>query len=1013
MPAIHKEIAFEQALEQWLVDHGGYTRAAAAGFDRDRALFADEFVEFVRSTQSGRWKALERQHGASLGTNVVDQLLRDIGKRGALDVLRHGFKFYGEKIEAAYFRPAHGLNPDLEQKCLLNRFTVSRQVRFDPNGDGSVDLLLALNGLPIATMELKNPLTGQDVNHAVRQYRTDRDPKLPLFHFKRGALVHFAVDPDQVFMTTRLSGRQTLFLPFNQGSGGAGNAGGQGNPAAADGGYRTAYLWRDVLSHDPLLDILARYMHVLREDKLEGGRSVVKETMIFPRYHQLDAVRKLVRAAAEEGPGAHYLVQHSAGSGKSNSIAWLAHRLCSLHDAVDRKVFDSVVVVTDRRVLDKQLQDTIYQFEHAQGVVARIDKNSAQLADELRKGTPIIITTLQKFPFVTEEVSQLPSRRYALIVDEAHSSQTGESARDLRERLGASTRRPEEVARVADVSDAAKYGVDSAEENEPTHEDQINATMASRGRQPNLSFFAFTATPKAKTLELFGRPGADGRPLPFHIYGMRQAIEEGFILDVLRGYTTYRTYYRLVNVSDDDPVVKRREARAALARFVSLHAHNVSQKTEVMIEHFRAHTRRKINGRAKAMVVTRSRLHAVRYKKAFDRYLHEKGYSDTKALVAFSGTVRDEEDGQDYTEVGMNAGIQERELPERFATADYQVLLVANKYQTGFDQPLLHTMYIDRRLAGVQAVQTLSRLNRTSPGKEDTFVLDFVNDANEIQAAFQPFYEATTVAERADHQQLYDLQHDLDAAQVYTTEEVEAFARTFYDPKGATKAGSHQLLYRHLDPALERYRAMDDDEAREHWRGQLQAFVRLYAFMSQVMPFTDRDLEVRYSFGRFLLKRLPRRAGERFELDGEAELEYYRLTRMGEANIELVPDETGEVRGPTAVGTRAVADERVALSTIIDRINELFGTDFSDADRLFIEHVVEAGKADQTVRERAQANTYENFALSIRDLVQNLVIDGLDRHDQLATRYLNEEEFKREIFEHVARRIYDELRTTD
>jgi type I restriction enzyme, R subunit len=899
MSGIHDESAFEQTLERWLLERGGYARVEAATFDREQGLFPQELITFVRATQPERWTALERQHGASLARGLVEQLLKDVSKRGALDVLRHGFKYYGDKIEAAYFRPAHGLNPDLEHKCALNRFSVSRQVRFDPNGDSSIDMLLALNGLPIATIELKNPLTGQNVNDAVRQYRHDRDPKLPLLQFKRGALVHFAVDPDQAYMTTRLSGRQTVFLPFNQGSAGAGSAGGQGNPAAAEGGYRTAYLWRDVLSREPLLDILARFVHLLREDKIEGGRSVTKESMIFPRYHQLDAVRKLVGAAAKEGAGQHYLVQHSAGSGKSNSIAWLTHRLCSLHDTEDRKVFDSVVVITDRRVLDKQLQDTIYQFEHAQGVVARIDKNSAQLASELRKGTPIIITTLQKFPFVTDEISQLPARRYALVVDEAHSSQSGESARELRERLGMAGKPLQHGTAIMDGADAGRYGLDpAAEEYEPTYEDQINATMASRGKQPNLSFFAFTATPKAKTLEVFGRPGPDGRPLPFHVYGMRQAIEEGFILDVLKGYTTYRTYYRLANVSEDDPVVKRREARAALARFVSLHPHNIAQKTEVMVEHFRAHTRRKINARAKAMVVTRSRLHAVRYKKAVDSYLGEKGYTDLKALVAFSGSVRDDEDGQDYTEVGMNDGIQERELPEKFATPDYQVLLVANKYQTGFDQPLLHTMYVDRKLAGVQAVQTLSRLNRTCPGKEDTFVLDFVNDADEIQTAFQPFYEATTVAERADYQQLYDLQHDLDTAQVYTADEVEAFAQVFYDPKRAGKADSHERLYRFLDPALERYRAMENDEARENWRRQLQAFVRLYSFMSQVMPFTERDFEKRYSFGRFLLKRLPRREGERFELDGEAELEAYRLTRLGEANIELVAGETGEVRGP-------------------------------------------------------------------------------------------------------------------
>jgi type I restriction enzyme R subunit len=1008
VPKIHTEAAFETTLHSYLLENAGYRSGAAPSFDRERALFAEDFLSFVRSTQPERWSGLTRQHGESLGRGLIDQLVKDLNKRGTLDVLRHGFKFYGEKIEAAYFRPSHGLNPDLEQKCAQNLLTVTRQVRFDPSSEKSIDLVIALNGLPIATLELKNQLTGQDVNHAIRQYQHDRDPRLTLLQFKRGALVHFAVDPDRVYMTTRLNGSQTIFLPFNQGSGGPGNPGGAGNPEPIEGGYRTAYLWREVLERERLFDILARFVHLLREEKTEAGKTVVKESMIFPRYHQLDVVGRLVATAAKEGAGYNYLVQHSAGSGKSNSIAWLAHRLSSLHSEQDEKVFQAVVVITDRRVLDKQLQDTIYQFEHAGGVVARIDKDSAQLAKELKAGTPIIITTLQKFQFVTEEISKLPKRRYALIVDEAHSSQTGESARELRDRLGAGKKTESPLLMAADGKPLS-YGTTTEEEPEElSYEDTINQTMASRGRQKNLSTFAFTATPKAKTLEIFGRLGADGKPHPFHVYGMRQAIDEGFILDVLKGYTTYKTYYRLVNTGDGDPLVEKREARAALARFVSLHPHNIAQKTEVIIEHFRTHVRRKINGRAKAMVVTRSRLHAVRYKQAFDKYIEEKGYADLKALVAFSGTVNDE--GAEYTEGGMNGGISERELPDKFATSEYQVLLVANKYQTGFDQPLLHTMYVDRKLAGVQAVQTLSRLNRTCPGKEDTFVLDFTNETPEIQGAFQPFYETTTVAESADPQQLYDLQHDLDSAQIYTADEVEQFARAFYAPERAKREKDHEQLYRVLNPALGRYKAWDDADARDGWRGKLQAFVRLYAFLSQVMPFTDRDLEVRYSFARFLLKRLPRGNDGRFELDGGAELQYYRLTRIGEADIELEAGAPGEVKGPTAVGTRKIGQEKVTLSSVIEKINDLFGTDFKPEDQLFVDHMVEAGLADQTVRERAMANTYENFAISIKGMVQDLVIDGLDRHEQLATKYLNDDGLKQVLFDYVAKKIYDELR---
>jgi type I restriction enzyme, R subunit len=1006
LPKIHTEKAFESTLHGYLIDSAGYMAGDASTFDAERALFPDHFLEFVKTTQPERWASLTKQHGDSLGKALIENLVKDLNKRGTLDVLRHGFKFYGEKVEAAFFRPSHGLNPELEQKCRENVLSVTRQVFFSATTNESVDMLIALNGLPVATLELKNQATGQNVNHAVKQYMEDRDPRVTLFQFKRGALVHFAVDPDRVYMTSRLEGPKTVFLPFNQGSEGPGNPGGAGNPLPKDGGYRTGYLWRDVLTRERLFEILARFIHLQRKERVEGGRTVVSETLVFPRYHQLDVVTKLVAMAAHEGAGHNYLIQHSAGSGKSNSIAWLAHRLQSLHDADDNKVFQGVVVITDRRVLDKQLQDNIYQFEHAQGVVARIDKNSLQLAAELKKGTPIIITTLQKFQVVVDEIRKLPKKHYALIVDEAHSSQTGEAARDLREALGAG-KQGGDVVMAADGG--ASYGKPDADEPEDaTFEDVINATMTSRGRQKNLSTFAFTATPKAKTLEIFGRPGPDGKPRAFHVYGMRQAIEEKFILDVLKGYTTYKTYYRLVNTGDHDPLVEKREARAALARFVSLHPHNIAQKTEVIIEHFRQHTRKRINGRAKAMVVTRSRLHAVRYKQAFDQYIKDKHYTDLKALVAFSGTVHDE--GAEYTEVGMNDGIAEKELPEKFASSDYQVLLVANKYQTGFDQPLLHTMYVDRKLAGVQAVQTLSRLNRTCPGKEDSFVLDFANDADEIQAAFQPFYETTTVAEQADPQQLYDLQHDLDAAQIYLAEEVEAFARAFYAPERVKRETDHQKLYGFTNEAVVRYEAWQEPESRDAWRGKLQAFVRLYAFLSQVMPFTDRDLEVRYSFARFLLKRLPRATDERFELDGGAELQYYRLTRLGETDIALEAGAPGEVKGPTAVGTRKIGTEKVALSTVIEKLNELFGTDFKPEDQLFVDHMVEAGLADPTVRDRAQANTFENFALSIKPLVEGLVIDGLDRHEQLATKYLNDDDVKRVLFEYVAKKLYEQLR---
>lgn len=980
-----KEINFEATIERDLLEHAGYLKGSAADFDPVLALTAKDFFAFVEASQPTLWAQLGKEHGAGREQGVLDALAKNLSTRGTLEVLRHGFKFFGKLIQAAFFRPAHGMNPDLDAQCALNRVVVTRQVKFNPAGEDSVDMLVSVNGLPIATLELKNPLSGQNVEHARKQYQ-NRDPKLPLFGFKTRALVHFAVDPDEISMATRLAGRATQFLPFNKGC-----DGGKGNPPVECVGYRTGYLWREVLTRDSLLDLLARFIHVLVDEEIVDGKKITKETLVFPRYHQLDVVRRLVDAARDDGPGKSYLVQHSAGSGKSNSIAWVAHRLASLHDANDRKVFDSVVVVTDRRILDRQLQDTIYQFEHKQGVVERIDRDSAQLAKALERGTPIVITTLQKFPFVSEKVGSLPDRRYAVIVDEAHSSQSGEAADKLRQVLAAPK--------------------DGEEPEEPTYEDEIAKVMASRGPQKNLSFFGFTATPKAKTLELFGRPGPSGKPAPFHLYSMRQAIEEGFILDVLRNYTTYRAYYKLVQAAaGSDPDVKKREATAALARFMSLHPHNIAQKTEVIVEHFRGIVRRKLNGKAKALVVTRSRLHAVRFKQAFDEYVKEKGYTDLRSLVAFSGTVKDPDTEQEWTEVGMNGGLAETEVPRRLKSADYQVLIAANKYQTGFDEPLLCAMYVDKRLAGVQAVQTLSRLNRMCQGKAETFVLDFVNEAEEIRQSFQPYYEQTTVSETADPFQLEKLRHTLDEAQVWHASEIEAFAKVFYRPKEKLTDTESEELYRHLDPARDRWLAMEDVDAREKWRGSLDAYVRLYAFLCQVMPWTDRDLETRASFGRYLLKRLPPGARDVVKLEGEVDLHSYRLAKLAETDIELEKSAPRGLKGITAVGTRKAKDDKVPLHEIIEVLNERFGTNFTAADQLVFEQVVIEGKSDEQVRSQAHANSYENFALAIRNKIEGLMIDRMDRNQEIVTRFLNEEGFNKTVSELLAKRIYEELR---
>jgi type I restriction enzyme R subunit len=990
MSGNHTEFAFESAIEAHLIASGGYVSGDREGFDPQRALFPAEVLAFIQATQPATWDYLVNIQKDKAESTLLDDLCRalDSSHEGCLSVLRHGFKCFGKRFHVAYFAPASGMNPETQQLYASNRLTVTRQLRYAASHGNTLDMTLALNGIPLATLELKNAMTGQTWRHAVHQYKHDRDANDLIFQYKKRALVHFAVDTDEAYMTTRLSGQKTRFLPLNRG-----RDGGAGNPDNPEG-HKTAFLWEQVLERHSFLDILGRFIHLQVEEIKLGEKKVKKETMVFPRYHQLGCVRSLVADAREKGAGTNYLVQHSAGSGKSNSIAWLAHRLASLYDESNEKVFDSIIVVTDRVVLDQQLQNTIYQFEHKQGVVVKIDANSMQLAEALASGVPIVITTLQKFPFVTEKIDDLPKRRYAVIIDEAHSSQGGETATELKGVLAAAHIKEE----------IAGYNVTD-------HEEEILKTMARRGKQKNISFFAFTATPKYKTLEVFGTPGLDGKPQPFHLYSMRQAIEEGFILDVLRNYTTYKTYYRLVKSVEDDPTVDKRKAARALARFMSLHPHNIAQKTEVMVEHFRHFTMHKIGGRAKAMVVAGSRLHAVKYKQSFDKYIAEKGYTGIKTLVAFSGIVVDPDiPGTEYTEVGMNKGIREKELPERFASDDYQLLLVAEKYQTGFDQPLLHTMYVDKRLAGIQAVQTLSRLNRIHSGKEDTFVLDFVNEADEIIAAFQPFYEQTVVGERAEAKQLYELQARLDAQQVYFRSEVEEFCRVFYQPRERQTASDHARMNACIDPAVGRFLALEE-EAREEFRGTLTAYRNLYSFMSQVIPFQDSDLEKLYAYVRFLVTKLPRtEQGPMYNFDDEVALKYYRLQKISDGSIPLEAGVQMPISGPTSVGTGMVHGPEIELSRLIDILNDRFGTEFRPGDQLFFESIREDAAADPNLRQAALANTMENFGFVFRKALEGLFIDRMDQNEEIAARFMNENRFREAVSQHLLKDVYDTIR---
>lgn len=995
------EKGFEETIEASLLGAGGYLRSSPTHFDRALGLDTAELHAFIGATQPKAWEQLfSRGYGGDVNAaqkGFAKRLASEIDARGTVDVLRHGVVDYGITIQLAFFKPAHGLTPELQLKYETNRVTVTRQLRYETGSENALDLALLVNGIPTATAELKNQLTGQNVEHAKTQYRQDRDPGNVTL--AKRAVVHFAVDPDVVAMTTSLEGLGTRFLPFNQGSGGAGNPGGAGN-SPSNTKHRTAYLWEQVWQRDAWLDLLARFVHV--EMPASGSKAAKKQAVtIFPRYHQWDAVRRLEAEAKTSGPGQNYLVQHSAGSGKSNTIAWICHRLSNLHDTKDTKVFDKVVVITDRLVLDRQLQDTIYQFEHAKGVVVKIDKDSAQLADALiGEQAKIIITTLQKFPYVLGKIAEVPKRRYAVVIDEAHSSQTGESAKDLRAAL---SKGQNDDAALTDAE-----AVEAAEEAaRGDAEDQLAVSVAGRGRQPNISFFAFTATPKAKTLELFGRKETtvDGdRYVPFHLYSMRQAIEEGFILDVLNNYTTYKTYWKIEKAITDDPEHDAARAKAAIARFVSLHPTNLAQKAEIIVEHFRQHTAAKVGGQAKAMVVTSSRLHAVRYKQAIDSYINAHKYTNVATLVAFSGKVIAA--GDSFTESGMNA-FSKAETADRFDTNDYQVLIVAEKFQTGFDQPLLHTMYVDKVLTGLNAVQTLSRLNRIHRQKTDTFVLDFRNETEDIQKAFTPWFERTE-AIPTDPNLLWTSHRELMAHEVMHTDEIQPAVEELLAGKGVA---NHDQVYARLDPALSRFEALEQDE-QEKFRELLKRFVSLHGFIAQIVSFTDVKLERDYVYSRALQARLPGQDVERIDIGSEVALTHLRTEKREAGSASLV-DGDGTISAIFSGKGKQHEAEHEHLSTIVEALNEKFGTNLNEQDQLLFDQFEQTWVTNPEVMAQARNNEFENFRLVFDRMFLETVVGRMDDNEAIFKRVLDDSEFQETLMDLYAARVYRRLRDTE
>jgi type I restriction enzyme R subunit len=926
-------------------------------------------------------------------------MAQEIDARGTIDVLRNGVKGNGCKFFLCTFRPAHGLTPLLTERYEANRLTVTRQQRYAAAHNNTLDIVLWVNGLAVVTVELKNPLTGQDVEDAKAQYRSSaRDPKDP-FLAKR-AVVHFAVDPHLAFMTTRLAGADTRFLPFNQG-----HDNHQGNPPASGGKHATAYLWNDVWQRDAFLDLVGRFIHVEVD---EAGKQT--GAVIFPRYHQWDGVRRLEAHARANGAGHRYLVQHSAGSGKSNSIAWLAHRLSQLHDDHDKAVFDKVVVITDRRVLDEQLSGTVKQFESTAGVVRRIDggggSKNKDLADALTTETArIILCTLQTFSHVDASLA-VGRRNYAVIVDEAHSSQTGEAAKDLKGVLGAATE--EERLAMAEKAEAGEA---------ITGEDLIAEAVAARATQPNLSFFAFTATPKPRTVELFGTMNpATGRKQAFHVYSMRQAIEEGFILDVLRQYTTFDIYWKVrQHVAGGDPEVPKAKAAAQIATAVSLHEHNLAQRAKVIVDHFRANVRPALDGTAKAMVVTASRLHAVRYKQAIDRYLADHHLTDTRAVVAFSGKVTDPDDphGDAWTETSMN-GFPESETAKRFKGEDgfpvdgYQVLVVAEKFQTGFDAPRLLAMYVDKKLEGVNAVQTLARLNRSFPGKPQPFVLDFRNDAEAITDAFRPWFD-TTVVEPVDPNLLYTLQGTLHAAGVFDHTDVDHYWEVFA-PVASNDRKGNGALYAALAGPRQRFISDLDDDEKATFRSDLDSYARAYAFLAQIVEWTDADLEKLYIFARSLLADLPAPpGGGGLDLGADVELTHLRIEARGTLDASIGDNEVDPLNPFPGGGGPAGDPEVERLSAIVDRLNEKHGYQLTITDALLFEQFRGDWAADDDLAAAAKANTFENFMIPFAKKFMEVVLGRMDANAEIFQAILDDPGFADDLKSSYGRDLYSQL----
>lgn len=1004
------EKRFEQDIETYFLNHG-FRKVLPSTYDKEKMLFSDVLEEFVSTTQPKAWARYTKLYGASAVDKLTRRVNTAISESNVLDVLKKGIKDMGIEIKLCYFKPSSNLNQDLVKLYEGNICGITRQFPYSKNNNNTIDTVLSINGIPLFSFELKDQLKGQDVNNAMRQWKEDRDPKEPIFKFGQRFLCYLAIDLYDAFMTTELKGEYTRFLPFNQGSNGAGNPGGKGNPKN-DEGYPTSYIWERVFSVDSMIDLIAKFITITEEKEEKNGKSYITKKIIFPRYHQYDVVKKILADVKEKGAGVNYLIEHSAGSGKSNSIAWIAYRLASAFDNDDKYIFDSVIIVTNRIVLDSQLQDTINSFDHKAGLVECITqkKGSRGLVDAINDKKKIIICTIQKFLYAYKDFDELKGRNFAVIIDEAHQGQSGESARTLRSSL----------------IDVEKEKKAFAEEND-MNPDAIEETeellnILGQGHHENQSFFAFTATPINKTLELFGTSIGDEKKKPFHTYSMRQAIEEGFILDVLSTYVTIKEAFKLITNTEDNPELLEEKAKRALFKYYKQHEFTISQKVDMIMDNFLNNGRKKINGHGKAMIVTDSRQSAVLYYQAVKEYL-SKHPDETKGcgvLVAFSGKVKFDGDDTEYIEAEMNEYPDGKKINsdakfrKAFKSDDFNIMVVADKYQTGYDEPLLHSMFVDKKLKGVNAVQTLSRLNRTCPFKNDTFVLDFANTSDSIKESFQPFYEETTLVGSSDVNRVYDLRSKLNEFALFNDEDIDKFYAIMKVNSDKKKQDDSAIgkLVSVMKPAVDNYADLDDDK-RLLARDTMMKFIRSYGFVTQLVRINDEDLFKDYLYISHLIRLLPKTQYPVFDLTGKVSLEYAKLKETFKGAIEL-EKEGGEVVPGKGAKPAKKSNKTDTLERIVEKVNEKYQDDFSAADKVALDSVFQMLMGDPVVKKKlteyAKTNDAQMFIKSIFPKeFERVLVECYTKNDDAFQRLLGNDQFQKAVMDIMAKELYKTL----